>query len=390
MVGQTILHYTIEEKLGEGGMGVVYKAHDHKLDRPVALKFLSRTVSPSDRDRQRFIIEAKAASALNHANICTIFDIQEVDEQLFIVMEYVDGTSLRNRISGAGFEIPEAGAIGIGIAEALMEAHSKGIVHRDIKPENILLTSREQVKVMDFGLARLGGGSGLTRMKDTLGTIGYMSPEQFRGAEVDYRSDLWSLGVVLHEILTGHLPFRGEHDAAMMYGILNTDPEPLQGLRPDAPPYIMTLVSDLLQKDPDKRPGSAAKIVERLQQHPSEHTEREKERSIAVLYFDNLSPDRDSDYFCAGITEDIITDLSQIGGLKVTSRTDVQLFRNKEVNTRQIGETLRVNYVLEGSVRKAGNRIRISAQLIDVRNGFHVWAERFDRVLDDIFELLGC
>ena len=385
MIGQTISHYKILEKLGEGGMGVVYKAHDTKLDRMVALKFLPPHLNASEQDKARFIQEAKAAAALNHPNVCSVIDISEHDGTMFIVMEFVDGQTLREKKGTVSFK--QAIDIGIQIADGLATAHEKGIVHRDIKSDNILVTKDGRVKIMDFGLAKLKGGVHLTRSGSTVGTIGYMSPEQIQGLEVDQRTDLWAFGVVLYEMLTGELPFHEEHEAAIMYEILNVDPKVVQSYRPDIPEHLQGLVTHLLQKDSRKRVATAADVIERLKTTPTIAPPSTPEKSIAVLYFENMSSEKESEYFCAGMTEDIITDLSKIKELKVVSRTDVLPFRNKEVNTRQVGETLRVNYVLEGSVRKAGNKIRITAQLIDVRNGYHLWAERFDRLVEDIFEL---
>jgi len=227
----------------------------------------------------------------------------------------------------------------------------------------------------------------LTRTGATLGTIAYMSPEQIQGFEVDQRTDLWAFGVILYEMLTGERPFRGQYDPAIMYEILNSHPTAIQTMRPDSPDYLQVLISRLLQKDPTKRMYSAAEIISLLKQPPIERPSSKDKKSIAVLYFENMSSEKESDYFCAGMTEDIITDLSKIKELQVISRTDVLPFRNKEVNTRQVGEMLRVDHILEGSVRKAGNKMRITAQLIDVRTGFHLWAERFDRLVEDIFDL---
>jgi eukaryotic-like serine/threonine-protein kinase len=233
MIGQTISHYTILEKLGEGGMGVVYKAQDTKLDRFVALKFLPIRASVSEETKSRFLQEAKSAAALNHAHICTIYGIEEEGSQQFIVMEYVEGGTLRDKLPISN--VKDALPIAIQIGEALQEAHAKGVVHRDIKSDNIMLTSKGQAKVMDFGLAKLKGSLKLTRTSGTVGTLAYMAPEQIQGGEVDARSDIFSFGVLLFEMLAGHLPFRGEHEAAMMYSILNEEPEPVQKSRPDLP-----------------------------------------------------------------------------------------------------------------------------------------------------------
>lgn len=388
MIGSTISHYKILKELGRGGMGVVYKAEDLKLKRTIALKFLPRE-SHDERERARFLQEAKAAAALNHPNICMIYGIEEHDHEMFIVIEFVDGKSLRTTISNSQTPIPLYQIVnwGLQIGEALAVAFENGIVHRDIKPENIMVNSKNQIKVMDFGLAKMKGGPGLTRTGTTIGTIAYMSPEQIQGLEVDQRTDLWAFGVILYEMLTGERPFRGHYEPAIMYEILNSHPKAIQTVRSDSPDYLQLLISRLLQKDPTKRIYSAAEIISLLKQPPKEPPSSKDKKSIAVLYFENMSSEKESDYFCAGMTEDIITDLSKIKELQVISRTDVLPFRNKEVNTRQVGEMLGVNNILEGSVRKAGNRMRITAQLIDVRTGFHLWAERFDRLVEDIFDL---
>lgn len=385
MIGQTISHYKIVEKLGEGGMGAVYKAHDTKLDRFVALKFLSHTLIANETEKARFLQEARAASALNHPNVCTIYDIKEEDGEQFIVMEYVDGVTIKQRLPVRN--VQDAVRYALQIGEALHEAHRKGIVHRDIKCENIMVNEKGQIKVMDFGLAKPKGSSQMTRAGGTVGTLAYMAPEQIQGLDVDHRADLWGFGVVLFEMLTGELPFKADHDAAVMYEILNLDPKSIQSLRSDVPEHFQSLISQLLQKDPARRTPSATEAIEQLKRPAIETSPASKEKSVAVLYFENMSSEHDSDYFCAGMTEDIITDLSRIRELKVVSRTDVLPFRNKEVNTRQVGDMLSVNYILEGSVRKAGNKMRITAQLIDVHTGFHQWADRFDRMVEDIFDV---
>ncbi len=386
MIGQTISHYKIVEKLGEGGMGVVYKAQDTKLDRPVALKFLSDHLHANAAEQERFLREAKAAATLNHPNVCVIHAVEDVGDQRFIVMEFVEGTDLKAKIKTGRLSYEQSTELGISIAEGLRAAHERGIIHRDIKADNIMITSSGQIKIMDFGLAKLKGSS-LTKTGTTVGTIAYMSPEQFQREEINVQTDLWSLGVLLYEMFTGQQPFRGEHEAAIMYEVLNVDPQPAQRIREDIPEHIQALLAHMLQKDRKLRIASAKEVIDRLKKGPVETSSAQREKSIAVLYFENMSSDKESDYFCAGITEDIITDLSKTKQLKVVSRTDVLPFRNKEINTRQVGEALGVNYVLEGSIRKAGNKIRITAQLIDVRDGFHVWADRFDRLVEDIFDL---
>ena len=386
MIGRTVSHYRIVEKLGEGGMGTVYKAEDTRLGRFVALKILSVDVGLEPSARQRFVNEAKAASSLNHPNVAIVFDVGEAETDQFIAMELVEGETLRSKLARGRLSIAEAQALGMQIALGLHAAHGKGIVHRDIKPDNLLVTPEGSLKILDFGIAQLAGSS-LTRTGTMLGTLSYMSPEQVLGDEVTHRSDLWSLGVVLYEMLAGELPFRREPAAAVLYEILNDDPTPVEVLRPEVPVALRAALRFLLQKDPLKRPATTGEAIELLRGVSAPAPSEVPAKSIAVLYFENMSSERESDYFCAGITEDIITDLSKVRELQVVSRTDMLPFRNKEVNIRQVADALRVNYVLEGSVRKAGNRIRITAQLIDARNSFHLWADRFDGLLEDVFDL---
>jgi non-specific serine/threonine protein kinase len=319
--------------------------------------------------------------------VATVYDIGEADLRSFIAMELVEGETLKSRLKAGRLSIEDVKAMGLQIAEGLQAAHSKGIVHRDIKPDNLLLTPNGRIKIMDFGVAKLGSGLGMTRTGTTVGTLAYMSPEQLVAEDVDSRSDLWSFGVVLYEMLAGELPFRRGGEAAVIYEILNRDPTPLETHRPDVPPTLRSVVSNLLQKDPAMRPASAADVIARLRGTGVPSATSAPAKTIAVLYFENLSSEKESDYFCAGITEDIITDLSKLRDLRVVPRTDVLPFRNREVNTRQVGDALRVNYILEGSVRKAGNRIRITAQLINARDGYQLWADRFDGLVDDIFDL---
>jgi serine/threonine protein kinase len=268
MIGQTISHYRVLEKLGEGGMGVVYKAHDTKLDRTVALKFLPAHLASSEQDKARFIHEAKAAAALNHPNVCPIHDIQEHEGQTFIVMDFVEGQTLRDRKQE--FSIKQAVEIGIQIADGLAAAHEKGIVHRDIKPENIMLRKDGIVQIMDFGLAKLRGASRITKEGSTVGTAGYMSPEQVQGLETDHRTDIFSLGVILYELLAGQSPFKGIHETAIMYEIVNVDPAPIASLRPEVDPELDAIVLECLAKEPSERSQSAAEIAKDLRRFKRE------------------------------------------------------------------------------------------------------------------------
>jgi serine/threonine protein kinase len=410
-------------------MGEVYLAHDTKLDRKVALKILppelyrnaNEPADPNSDRVRRFVQEAKAASALNHPNIITIYEIDEIDSEQFIAIEYIDGETLRERIRTAPLTPTEAIDLGIQIASALEAAHDVGIIHRDIKPENIMLRRDGLVKILDFGLAKLARDRPadqtdsqaptqalITEVGMVLGTAPYMSPEQARGLEVDARTDIWSLGCVLYEMVSARQPFLGQTTLDVLSEVLNTEPDSLSHHLPDGASQFERIVLRSLRKECEQRYQTAKEMLADLKELRSRlevdsrkvsaprvsledsiqvSSQYIPEKSIAVLYFENMSSEKESDYFCAGITEDIITDLSKIMELKVVSRSDVLPFRNKEVNTRQVGEALRVNYILEGSVRKAGNKIRISAQLVNVRDGYHLWAERFDRMIEDIFDL---
>lgn len=406
MIGKTVSHYKILKKLGEGGMGEVFLAEDTKLKRKVALKFLPQQFTKNKDVVERFQREAQAAAALNHPNIVTIHEINEHEDQTYIAMEYVEGQTLKEiicrgdplwspsdniekkgRHTGLPLQLDKIINISTQICEGLQKAHEAGIVHRDIKPHNILIDKDGRVKILDFGLAKLKGVSQITKESSTLGTTHYLSPEQTMGKELDHRTDIWSLGVILYEMITGQLPFQGEYEAAVIYEILNVEPKSVQQFRPDIPAPITNLISQLLQKDPDKRPFSAKQVKENLVYPAIPKTSTNDIKSIAVLYFENMSSDKENDYFCAGMTEDLIIDLSKIKKIKVIPRSDVLPFRNQEINTRQVGETLQVHYILEGSVRKSSNRIRISAQLIDVKKGFQIWGERYDRLIEDIFDI---
>jgi len=388
MIGTLVTHYRILSKLGSGGMGVVYKAEDLQLKRTVALKFLPVESARDTNADSRFLQEARAASALDHPNICAIHEISKTEDgRPFIVMSYYEGEGLDGKIAAGALSISEAVRIISQVAEGLATAHRQGIIHRDIKPANILLTTDHTAKIVDFGIAKLAGGDHLTKTGSTLGTAAYMSPELVRGETATPQSDLWSLGVTFFEMLAGRRPFRGEHEAAVMYEILNTDPPSLQQLRPDVPQEIEAIVSRLLQKETSARFASASELIDDLRSAdtPAPHTTHD--HGIAVMYFENMSAEQDTEHLCAGMTEDIITDLSKVTGLKVTPRSDVLPFRNKAVNIRKLAELLRVRYVLEGTVRRSQHRIRVTAQLTDVHTGFPVWADRFDSQLEDLFDL---
>jgi serine/threonine protein kinase len=410
-------------------MGVVYKAHDTKLDRDVALKFLPVNLTASKEEISRFEQEAKVISSLNHQNIETIHDVDEVDGQKYIVLEYIPGGTLKSKLKqlkseDKGFSIGEVIDYGMQMAEGLAHAHRHRIIHRDVKTENIMLTEEGKVKLTDFGLAKLRGTAQKTKTGSTLGTAAYMSPEQVRGEEVDNRSDIFSFGVVLYELVTSHLPFQGEYEAALSYSILNENPPSIKSLRPDAPPSLEKIIGRCLEKDKTKRYQRADEIVADLRAVQQKMTtpinltkkkaklklwigigfvilaimiltyllmlpkpEIRSEQSIAVLPFVDMSPQKDQEYFCDGMTEELINRLSNIQSLRVPARTSAFTFKGKTEDIRGIGGKLNVQMVLEGSVRKAGNELRITAQLINVADGYHLWSETYDRELKDLFAI---
>jgi serine/threonine protein kinase/Flp pilus assembly protein TadD len=430
MIGRTVTHYNIIEELGRGGMGVVYKARDTKLDRDVALKFLPMNLTASQEEISRFEQEAKVISSLNHPNIETIYDVDEADGQKYIVLEYIPGGTLKSKLKqlkseDREFSIGEVLDYGMQTAEGLAHAHRHRIIHRDIKTENIMLTDEGKVKLTDFGLAKLRGTVLKTRTGSTLGTAAYMSPEQVRGEEVDRRSDIFSLGVVLYELVTSHLPFQGEYEAALSYSILNENPRSVKLLRPDIPHTLETIIDRCLEKDKARRYQSAEEIVADLRAvqraisdtktilkkkhsrafwvvagfpvalavtgffilRPGSHAPSANRKSIAVLPFKNLSDSREDEYFSDGITDDIIAQLSKITDMKVISRTSTMHYKESNKHVREIGNELGVATVLEGSVRHVGNQIRIVAQLIDAENEGHLWADTYDKELTQIFSI---
>ncbi|NIR52716.1 MAG: protein kinase, partial [Phycisphaerae bacterium] len=324
MIGQKISHYKILEKLDEGGMGVVYKAEDTTLKRQVALKFLPKYLMQNPEAQKRFVKEAQAAAALNHPNICTIYEIDKIDKQSFISMEYLDGQTLQKKIKTGPMNLDNTTKIAIQVAHGLSEAHDKGIIHRDIKSANIMVTLKGDAKIMDFGLARfLAVATKLTKEGTTLGTAGYMSPEQTTGNKVDRRTDIWSLGIVIYEMLTGVLPFRADYEAAIIYSILHEQPEPATVLRPEIPTEFNQILQKALAKEPDERYQHVDDMLvelRSLQRKLEAGATKEKEKlvpSIAVLPFVNMNRDEENEFFSDGITEDIITSLAKLEGLRV-------------------------------------------------------------------------
>jgi TolB-like protein len=455
MVGGTISHYRILEKLGEGGMGVVYKAEDTTLGRAVALKFLPPELTRDAEAKERFIQEARAASALDHPNICNIHEVGETDDgQTFIAMAYYEGEDLKSRIGRGPLKLDEALDIAVQIAQGLAKAHGQGIVHRDIKPANILITKDGLVKIVDFGLAKLAGAK-LTKTGSTLGTAQYMSPEQARGEDVDARSDIFSLGAVLYEMLTAKHAFPGEYEQSTLYAILNQEPEPVTALRSGIPLELERIVKKALAKKPAERYQHADDLVVDLKSaaresastvargSPSAATremvrpparrrsralriwlpaglaviavvvagaysiisgKREAKKpaapaavsqfaapawrdSIAVLPFRDFSAAKDQEYFCDGMTEDIITKLSSVHDLKVISRTSAMRYKDTDKSVREIARELGVGAILEGSIQKEKNEIRVNVQLIRAMDDAHLWAEKYDRKLESVFQV---
>ncbi len=417
LIGQSILHYTILRQLGQGGMGVVYEAQDGQLDRHVALKFLPPDLARDSQLLERFQREARAASSLNHPNICTIHAIERNELQHFIVMELLVGQTLAERLTGRAMDVETILPLAIQMADALESAHAKGVVHRDIKPANMFLTERGQLKILDFGLAKItlsqttqaadGGrtqaaGDELTSPGSAVGTISYMSPEQARGQLVDARTDIFSTGTVLYQMATGSLPFQGETSAVVFDAILNRDPQPAAEVNPALPAEFVRILEKCIEKDRTMRCQTATELktdLSRMKRNLESNKSRAKAKtdsdpgapkqmkSVAVLYFENLSGAKEDEYLRDGITEDVITELSKIRGLNIFSRPTVLAFRDQTVTPQQVGQKLGAAYVLTGTLRRSGARLRINAQLVDTHTDFPLWSERFDREMKDVFEV---
>ncbi|HKZ51962.1 MAG TPA: protein kinase, partial [Candidatus Acidoferrales bacterium] len=397
MIGETISHYRVTGKLGEGGMGAVYAADDLQLQRPVALKFLSVQMATDPEARKRLVKEARAASRLNHPNIATIYEVEESEKTPFIAMEQVSGESLKQVLLRGALKPVQLLEVARQIAEGLNEAHQAGVLHRDIKPGNIMLDPKGRVKILDFGLAVMAGAERapgeseenfITRTATvwtTGGTVPYMSPEQLRGEATDARSDIFSFGAMVYECLTGRLPFRGETSIDILHAILRGAPTPLRSLVPEISPEWQELLERCLAKSPEQRFQAMGEVLEALKGVGAPAAPAEK--SLAVLYFENLSRSEEDEYFRDGITEDIIIELSKIKELRVFPRSAVLAFRDKPATAPQVGQQLGAAYVLGGSLRRAGNRLRFTAQLIEPRTGHSVWAERYDRQMEDVFAI---
>jgi len=396
VAGAMISHYKIIEKIGAGGMGEVYLAEDIELSRQVVLKFLHHQYISDEGFKARFKREAQATASLDHPNIVAVYEVGDFQGRPFIAMQYVEGELLSDLINNDEISLKQSIDLAAQICDGLVKAHQAGITHRDIKPSNVIIDVNGRAKLLDFGLATVKGSEHLTKTGATLGTVSYMSPEQVQGKRVDPRSDLFSFGTVLYEMITGRMPFGQDDMLATIQAIANTVPEPLARFRANVPEELQRIVTKLLQKGPDTRYQHTddlladLKSVQRmfdsgifeLPQKSGEH-----HPSIAVLPFVNLSTDKEQEYFCEGIAEEITNALAHIDELQVAARTSAFRFKDRKEDIREIGQDLNVETVLEGSVRKADNRLRITAQLVDASNGYHLWSEKYDREIEDVFAI---
>ena len=390
LVKDTIIgHYRIIEKIGAGGMGEVYLAEDTELNREVALKFLPPHLCQDADCRARFKREAQAAAKLDHPNIVAVHEVSEFQGRPFFSMQRVEGQSLKEVIAGKPLSLDRIVEIGIQVCEGLQAAHESGVTHRDIKPSNILIDSHGRARIVDFGLASVMGTDQLTKTGSTLGTVGYMSPEQVRGEEADHRSDIFSLGIVLYELITGRQPFKGDNDAATSHAIVYSDPEPLERFASNVPVGLQAIVTKAFAKDRNSRYQHVDDLLVDLKgiYQQSVFQVATKQPSIAVLPFANMSPDLEQEYFCDGMAEEIINALSHLENLRVIARTSAFSFKGRSEDVREIGRKLGVETLLEGSVRKAGSRLRVTAQLIAVKDGSHIWSDRYDREMTDVFAI---
>jgi serine/threonine protein kinase/Tfp pilus assembly protein PilF len=439
MIGQTILHYKILEKLGEGGMGVVYLAEDTKLKRNVAIKFLPKHIAENTEERKRFEIEAQAAASLNHPNIATIHSIEQTDEHSFLVMEFVEGSTIKKLIEQDAkyFTVKNVIEIAIQVCEGLEAAHEKGIVHRDIKSDNIMLTLKGKIKIMDFGLAKVKGGTKLTEIGSTVGTAAYMSPEQAQGEDVDHRSDIFSLGVVLYEMLTTRLPFDAEHQAALIYSVINENPLPIARYNNKVSPELERIVLKAMAKDKEERYQHVDDMLADLRKERKKieyahigdagnqseskiqaaQPNRNKNRtyiiassvvvaflilvyflffrqtqgisSIAVLPFSITSPDSSAEILSDGITEGVINNLSGIPSLIVMSWSSVSHYKGEHTDIPEIGKKLNVAAVLVGHIIQQGDSYNINVELVDAGNQRHLWGAQYNKQATAMYTLQG-
>jgi serine/threonine protein kinase/tetratricopeptide (TPR) repeat protein len=400
--------YEIVAQLGAGGMGEVYRARDTRLDRDVAIKVLPATVASSPERLARFEREAKTVAGLNHPNIVVLYSIEEADGTRFLTMELVEGRDLTNLVSAGGLPLAQVLDVAIALSDALVAAHEQGVVHRDLKPANVMLTRDGRVKVLDFGLAKLAVSesdpnltqaatvvSPLSGDGQVVGTVPYMAPEQIRGENVDARADLFALGILLYELATGKRPFAGETQMDIGHAILREHPRPLSSVRAELPPDLDRIVGRCLEKNPRQRFQTALDVsnelrglrkqLERSESSLSARPVADKVASIAVLPFVNRSGSADDEYFSDGLADELLNVLSKIKGLRVIARSSTFTFKGKQATAAEIGRALEVATLLEGSVRKAGDRVRISVQLVNVADSSHLWSETYNRTLDDIF-----
>ena len=432
MIGKVFSHYRILEQLGEGGMGVVYKAEDTRLKRIVALKFLPPELTRDPEAKERFVHEAQAASALHHNNICVVYDIDESDDgQMFISMEYLEGETLKEKLEGGPLPIGEALDMTLQIGKALARTHEQGIVHRDIKPANVMITIDGVAKIVDFGIAKLAGRTLLTKEGSTPGTLAYMSPEQLRGTTADQRTDIWALGTILYEMLTGEQPFRGEYDAAVLYAILEAEPDPIGKYRPDAPGALAGVLARALAKDPAQRyqrieeliadvqplAGGSSAHIPTLSRAPALRRRRwpiyagcaaalcgvaitvfvltgqphggPSVRSLAVLPFRNTSASLEDTVFAEGMTEALSTELSKIRALVVRSSRSAMRFKNSDKLLPEIARDLNVDALIDGSTQLSGKSVRVSVNLINVNPEQQIWGENYKEDMEDINTLQG-
>ena len=437
MIGTRVAHYEILEQLGQGGMGIVYKARDTRLDRFVALKFLPPHLSADPTANARFIQEAKAASALDHANICTVYEIGQTDDgRLFISMPFYSGETLKYRLQQGPLSTDQAVRIAVQVAQGLGRAHEAGIVHRDVKPANIMVTDRDEVKILDFGIAKLGAGAGMTTTGSTIGTVAYMSPEQAQGRETDARSDLWAVGVLMYEMLTGSRPFKGDYDQAVIYGLLNEEPAPLARQVQGIPSTISDIVVRLLSKDPADRFQSAGELVAAFSlqapgrgpapperpsfllgksawvgvailliavvaylivgrstprydagialapQAPANHRS-----TLAVLPFSNLRSDPETDFLGYALADQVIGSLTYVENLTVRPASSVRQYQDGDYDVQQAGTLLGVDYVMAGNYLHQGDQMRLTVELVDVDSREMIWREPIELEYRDVFSM---